>query len=146
MHGRFDLPLHSEELRPLRQRRCGDLFRQPLGDGDRREHREEDAEAQGDGKAADDRGSDCEEDGAGDERTDVSVTNTGPSLLKAGLKARERATAPQFFFDALKDEDVRVHGHAGTENDTRHAGEREHHVLAREKEEGIFISTKKRMA
>ena len=108
---------------------------------DRREHGGDDAEGQGDGKAAHRAGPELVQDGRDDDRRQVGVHNGKVGALETDLDGLGRRQAKgQLLAYPLKDEDVRVHGHADGQHDARYArqgqGRAERGHAAHEQAEG----------
>src|SRR5690606_629492 len=91
--------------------------RQAPGQHDRREHRGQDADAQGDGEALDGPRAEVEQYDGGDQGGDVGVDDGRQGPLVAGVYARLRRVAvAQLFAYALEYQHVGVDGHAHGEH------------------------------
>ena len=89
---------------------------------DRREQRDEDAQAEREGEALDARGGEDEEDERHQEGDDVRVDDRGQALAVARHdRLADTSAGAHLFLDAFEDDDVRVRGHAEREDQPRDA-------------------------
>src|SRR3989338_4526697 len=98
------------------------------GNGNRREHRDNDPERKDERKTLDERGTKPKENDARDDVRDVGVADGKPRAGKAVThRLVGRLPSRKLFFDALSDEDIGIHRKTNGKNEPGDARGREHH-------------------